>query len=193
VTSLFCFTTPAPLLISIAIEQSHKTGGDCIYVDFDDQTHAALKQAQLSPTPIRATDHSNWHQRDTAFKAIAMPGILDFPIPSTELPVWQVISLDRLNFFYRGNAQKEYDLVTSLNWDLAYVPLDIHHPLPWKLARNHRVMGVQAGPLRTREMRDMLTVMNWDVGIPFLELIVETQLDKAFVDKYGYEAKVYQD
>ena len=54
-------------------------------------------------------------------------------------------------------------------------------------------MGVQAGPLRTREMRDMLTVMNWDVGIPFLELIVETQLDKTFVDKYGYEARVYQE
>ena len=187
-TSLFLFTVPAPLLISLAIDEGHSSGGDILCVSFDDNTYGVLKQAQLSPMPLRATDHSNWKQRDIAFKEVAMPGSLDFNIPGTELPVWQVISLDRLNFFYRGNALKEWQLLISLKWDKAFVPLDLHHPLTWKIGRKFSpTIGVQAGPVRTREMLDVL-----NAGIQFSDMLVEDKPSQDFVNKHGYNARVYE-
>lgn len=181
-TSLFLFTTYSDFLRDTALRVLYR--GDCLVADTDPGIAQALSQAKIASLPIRAVGAQSWAERDTAFKALAMPGVaLDIPFPETELPMWKVLSLDRFSFWYRGlHARQEYDLVMALEWERAYVPLDFHHPLLYALARHSKreVVGIQSDSLRTREWYDLA-----HAGLPLSSVLVQSIKDKVLLEGWG--------
>ena len=112
----------------IALAYDCLDSGPTVVVDFDDAIHAQLKSLGISSIPIRVPGDTSWAQRDTDFAKLALPGSLTEPFPLTDLPMWKVLSLDRLSFWYRGRqAQLEYEAVMGLDWDSALVPLRLHN------------------------------------------------------------------
>jgi len=151
-----------------------------IFADLDDGIHSQLKSLGISSTPIRMPGDHSWAVRDTEFAGYAMPGSLDFEFQCTTLPAWKVLSLDRFSFWYRGRqARLEYEAVMGLNWDNAIVPLSLHHPLPWRIAKDKPVMAVQVEPLRTRAWRDWLSR-----PVPYTKVFVSSQRDADFIKQF---------
>lgn len=161
----------------------HDIAGDMIVVDFDDSVHSVLKQSLISSIPIRIQQTRDWATRDKKFKELFMPGGLAFDIPTTKLEAWKMASLDRFNFWFRPDAYAEYKMVMTLRWDTAYVPIDINHPLPWMLARHsgRDVIGVQCGPVRTREFYDLLK----SGSFLFKKVVMASERDLEFVKPHA--------
>lgn len=178
-TSLIVATNLSETLISTIFSVRHDSAGDVIVVDLDDNVHTALKQNLISSIPIRIQQTNAWTTRDKSFRELFMPGGLGFDIPTTKLEVWKMASLDRFNFWFRPDAYAEYEMVMTLRWNTAYVPIDINHPLPWMLARysEREVIGVQCGPVRTREFYDLLK----SGCFPFKKVIMSSERDLEFV------------
>jgi hypothetical protein len=109
----------------------------------------------------------------------------------TNLPLYKVMSIDRLNFWYRGlQAKRQFESIMALEWDTAYVPLDLYHPLPFALARHsgRKVIGVQISSLRTREWYDLLSS-----AVPnFAEWKVGRESDLKFLQSFGVKADLIQ-
>lgn len=170
-------------MVNICLSQLHSEAGQTIVVDLQDDVHTTLKQVGISSLPIRVSQKMDWGRRDSAFRELAMPGKqLDFDIPGTKLPLWKVLSIDRLSFWYRWESAKmEYDLVTALNWNKAFVPLDVNHPLPWALARHsgREVIAVQSGPIRTREIYDLAQ----SGALPFSAVVHTSGEDAAWLTR----------
>ena len=178
-TSLILATNLSETLLSTVFSVKHDSAGDVIVVDFDDGVHSALKQNLISSIPIRIQQTRDWTTRDKSFKELFMPGGLHFDIPTTKLEAWKMSALDRFGFWFRPDAYAEYEMVMTLRWDTAYVPLDINHPLPWMLVRysGREVIGIQCGPIRTREFYDLLK----SGGFPFKKVVMVSQRDLEFL------------
>lgn len=189
-TTLIVFTAFSKLLVGIAIREIRQLADDVIVVDFSDDIHKALKDFKISSFPIRASGYKSWPERDVAFKRDFMPGKqLDFDIPTTELKIWKMAALDRWSFWYRGlQAKKEYEYLMTMRWDRAIVPADMHHPLPWTLARHSGkpITAVKAGSFRTREWHDALVAKT----VPFDAVIADLESDIAFLKTYGYAGRL---
>ena len=169
-TTLIACTTLSETLLSFTFNELHRTAGDTIVIDFDDGVHAELKKHLISSIPIRTGMKFDWEKRDSLFKVLFMPGsALGIKLPTTDLEAWKMMSLDRFSFWFRPNSFEEYQYVMSLKWDVAIVPLDLHHPLPWALARysGKEVVAVQCGPVKTREMYDIIA----SGSLPFSKII----------------------
>ena len=170
----------------IALAYDCLDSGPTVVVDFDDAIHAQLKSIGISSIPIRVPGDSSWAQRDTDFAKLALPGSLTEPFPLTDLPMWKVLSLDRLSFWYRGRqARLEYEAVMGLDWDSALVPLSLHNPLPWRIAREKPTMAVQTELLRTRAWLDWLSK-----PMPFTRVFLTSQKDVDFVKPY-YRGEIH--
>lgn len=157
--------------------------GPTVVVDFDDEIHSKLKSFGISSIPIRVPGDSSWAKRDTEFANLAMPGSLDFNFKGTSLSAWKVLSLDRFSFWYRGRqAQLQYEAIMGLDWERGLVPLSLHHPVPWRIARERQVMAVQVEALRTRAWRDWLSK-----PLPFTKLFLWSQRDIDFLKNFAGE------
>lgn len=182
-TTLVVATTFSELFRDVVIREIHVR--PVIVVDFSDDIRSLLKQAKISPIAIRVQAKMGWGERDSSFKQLAMPGKqLDFCAPGTVLPVWEVLSIDRLSFWFRGRtAQMEYEALMGMDWKRALVPMDLHHPLPYALARHsgREVVGVQTGSLRTREWHDLVKA-----GLPFSSVVVSSEKDRQLLEHWGY-------
>ncbi|MHA2219957.1 MAG: hypothetical protein ACXACY_29025 [Candidatus Hodarchaeales archaeon] len=117
--------------------------------------------------------------RDESFAVLAMPGIFENQVfADTDLEIWKVLSIDRLKFWYSHLSIKIDDFIQRLDWDKAYVSLDLNDALPWIAADEDReVIAVQTVPLKTREMLDMARYLN------FSKYIVSSEADKEFLLK----------
>ena len=183
VTSLIVATSLSETFLSTIFSVKHDSAGDVIVVDFDDGVHSALRQNLISSIPIRIQQTRDWTTRDKSFKELFMPGGLGFDIPTTKLEAWKMASLDRYNFWFRPDAYSEYEMVMTLRWNTAYVPIDINHPLPWMLARysEREVIGVQCGPIRTREFYDLIK----SGSFPFKKVIMNSERDTEFLKPHA--------
>lgn len=182
--TLVLFTAIGNGMISLAYDAMDS--GQTVCVDFDDAIHAQLKQLGISSIPLRMPGDTSWSQRDSDFAKAAMPGSLDFNFPGTNLPVWKVLSLDRLSFWYRGRqADMEYEAVMGLEWETAIAPFSLGHPLPWRLAQEKKVVAMQTEPIRTRAWRDWLSR-----PVPFSSVFVQSQNDADFLKKF-YSGNIY--
>ncbi len=188
--NLVLFTTTSHLLEHITLEsiRLHET----VVVDTHDSVHARLTEIGISSIPLRSPGDRGWAERDSSFAELAMPGTqLLEPFGGTNLPMWKVMSIDRLNFWYRGKqAKNQFESIMALEWDKAFVPLDLHHPLPFALARHsgRYVIGVQVSTLRTREWLDLLSAhvpqfAEWKVGQPN---------EQKWLAKFGIQADLVQ-
>lgn len=122
---------------------------------------------------------------DRQFKDDFMPGILDgTDVPDTELPLWQVLSLDRLKFWHRSDVPAEVDFLLSMRFNHAYTSFDMGDPIPFALARKIDVIAVKTEPIRTREVFDLAP---W---LEFSGYIVDTVHDRKFLDRVGVSGSV---
>jgi len=190
--SIILFTQISQTMLQVALQEIWHNSENCLVVDTDDSIHAILEQYAISSMPLRAQGKVNWSKRDSAFRELCMPGKqLGISFPTTELPIWKVIAMDRLNFWYLGDLISSwYKYLLALDWQKAYVSADLHNPLGWALAKHsgRQVVGVKAASLRTREWYDMLHTG----GIPFSALITEKESDMRFLKDNGYEREVLQ-
>ena len=181
VETLFLFTSLSHEMIDAAVQESFQSSGQVIFVDLDDSIRGNLKNLGISSVPIRVEKKMDWGKRDTEFRTLAMPGKqLDYNFPGTDLPVWKVLSLDRLSFWYRGDVVKrQYEALMALNWDRAIVPLDMYHPLPWYLARysGRQATAIQVSSLKTREWLDLLE----STKLPFSKVVTASEDRKSVV------------
>jgi len=141
----------------------------------------AMKAVGLSPVFIDLGLRVDWAERDAAFKALALPGKLDFCIPSTDLPLWKVISLDRLSFWYGGAMQdRVIEFVGSLEFDRAIVSFDLGQPGLWFLDRfdlaEYTAVGV--GRIRSRSLLDYMP------ALPFSQFVVNHESDARFLGRH---------
>jgi hypothetical protein len=115
------------------------------------------------------------------FAKIAMPGVLEgYTIPGIDLPLWEVISIDRLRFWYRPSAVVLADLIEQMIWDEVLVSLDINNTsmltcMTIAKERGARSTAIKTGQLRSREMMDLVKIMTFD------EYIVSYEDDEEFL------------
>src|SRR3990167_5643819 len=174
-------------MLQVALKEIWRNGeNNCLVVDTDDSIHAILEQHSISSLPLRAQVKVDWGKRDSAFRELCMPGKqLGISFPTTELPLWKVIAMDRLSFWYMGDMMPNwYKYLLALDWQKAYISADLHNPLGWTLAKHsgRKIIGVKVGSLRTREWYDMLHTD----GVPFSALISEKESDVRFLKDNGH-------
>ena len=184
-TTLIVATRLSQLFVRIAIDELMRDA-DTIVVDTDLQVHGTLKGHNISSihlSPARNV-RFDWGERDANFKSLFMDGDqLKCNFPSTELPVWKVVALDRFSFWFTDKESTElYDMIMALRWDRAIVSADLNNELPWSLARysGRPVWGVKVSSFRTREWYDLGLTGN----IPFTGLYIGNESDKAFLSRF---------
>ena len=188
--NLCLFTATSHLLEHLTLEsiRLHET----VIVDTDDSIHNHLQSIGISSVALRSPGDNGWGDRDKSFAGLAMPGVqLADTFLGTNLPLYKVMSIDRLNFWYRGlQAKRQFESIMALEWDVAYVPLDLHNPLPFALMRHsgRKVIGVQISTLRTREWHDLLSS-----AVPnFSEWKVGRETDRKFLESFGVKADLIE-
>ena len=184
--SIIVATSLSQTLLSIIYKEQHVTAGDTLVIDLDDSSRATLGNYSIGSLALRPQVVTNWEKRDRAFKALSMPGAqLGEMFPDTKLPLYKVMAMDRLNFWYLGEyADKCFEYLMALDWKRAYVCSDLFTPIGWSLAKHsgREVIGVKTGSFRTREWYDLLH----SESIPFASMLVEKETDKLFLVNNGY-------
>ena len=160
----------------------------CIVIDTDDSVRAQLKNVGISSIPVRGLGFKSWAERDTSFRELAMPGNLDMNFPGTDLPVWKVLSIDRLSFWFKP-SRFEIETVLALDWENALVPLDLRHSLPWVVGRMKPTMAVQTQPIRTRDWVSLFAAGQ----VPFSEMIAWNQRDSEFISGFIQKPVAYHE
>jgi hypothetical protein len=120
---------------------------------------AQLKQYKLPVQNIYCTPQITHEDRDKQFAELAMPGVFDdATFPRTELPIYEVLSIDRLSFWNRSTISEiEQELIRSLEWDKAIVDLNIYETLPFVVMHEAKKRGayitaVETVHLKSREV-----------------------------------------
>ena len=127
---LFCITTSSDLMIQTLIEKYNR---DEVLVVTPYQ-HIKAEVDKLS-IPCILLRHRNIDliESETFFKQTMMPGdfMADETFSGTSLGLADVLSLDRLKFWFDHSAGENSRFIESLNWDTAYVSLDLDSAYPW--------------------------------------------------------------
>lgn len=180
---LFAITSINNNMLNLLLEERGKS--DVVAVTTGPDIFELMKQYDIHCHLLvpQAVDVS---LRDESFAALAMPGIFgDQVFGGTDLEIWKVLSIDRLKFWYSYSSIKMDDFIGHLDWDKAYVSLDLNDVLPWIVADvDKEIIAVQAGPLKTREMLDMVKYLN------FNKYIVSSEADKEFLLKICPDATI---
>jgi hypothetical protein len=103
VTTLAVVSSLSRAYLDLIIQSIHRE--KTVVVDTDDGLHAQLKAVGISSIPLRGVGPKSWAERDVRFRELAMPGNLTANFPGTDLPIWKVLSIDRLNFWFRPSSQ----------------------------------------------------------------------------------------
>src|SRR3990167_8316822 len=105
-TTLVLATRLSKLFIRIAIDELLRDSS-VIVVDTNAEVHSVLKGHNISSIHLESSrkGRMDWGERDSNFKSLFMDGDqLKCNFPSTELPVWKVLALDRFSFWYNQDA-----------------------------------------------------------------------------------------
>jgi hypothetical protein len=129
-------------------------------------------------------------EKDRLFAEEMMPGKMEVynNLPETELPVWKVISLDRLKFWFDHTADKNMGFIDGIDADKIYVSMDINSPYPW-YASAYKYSGVetvavQCSPIKTPEFMLLAGILNFDT------YVVASPEEELFLKKLGVKGKV---
>lgn len=120
---------------------------------------AQLKQLHLPVQNIYCEPPMTHEARDRQFAELAMPGVFgDTVFPNSDLPLYEVLSIDRLSFWNRSFvAETEQEIIASLQWDMAITDLNIYSTLPFAVLsearkRNAKTIAIETVSLRSREV-----------------------------------------
>ena len=124
-------TSVSDTLETAVLEQSLATANDLLILTPSQDVKRELERIGFDVTLLSYHISSSWENRDKLFKKVAMPGeILNINFPDTNLPVWEILSLDRLSFFFNGEESvKQLESLEWLRFDKAIISLDIHSHL----------------------------------------------------------------
>ena len=103
----------------------------------------------------------------------------------SDLQVWEVLSLDRLKFWFDHTADTNASFIDGFDADKIYVTLDMDSPYPWLFEYlGVYVIGVQTKPIRTPEFVLFSTLLD------FTEYIVLSEEDEEFLKKINIQGKI---
>lgn len=156
----------------------NRENGNVTVVSTFAEVNIRLKEAGIPSQHMLVTPPENRKERDESFADLAMPGALGgYDFPDTTLPVWQVLSIDRLSFWYEGEKSDTLlNLVDSLDWDTLLTDIHIYSHYPFAAAhlakkRGARTIGVVTTPVYDIEYRRIKK----NLGNLFDEVIQEKQ------------------
>ena len=168
------------LFLSICLEKRQREAGKTIYLCLNNESFAALKGIGISPILLNISEGQSRVENDADFYKWAMPGGLNANLPSTDLPAWKVLSLDRLYFWFKNSPLKT-ELINSFRRDHLIVSLDIEEPILWSLACGESTTAVQCGSIMSRTMSDLTPYL------PFSKIVTRDDASKKFLEKFGYD------
>jgi len=186
-TTLVLCTQLSEVFLHVLAEEALATSEDMLLLVTNEELAKELSRLGYSPVLFNLNTKHDWIEHDTLFAELALPGkVLNCMFPNTELGVWEVLSLDRLSFFFQGKqAQKELELLQMLRFDKAIVSLDPYHHLPWvvgQLAKQRNIPCVAAQTakyLPTREVEDLVHSPYMDC---FSEIVVGKKRDAEWLN-----------
>ena len=118
VRPLVLATSFSPLFSRVCLDLQKKYMGTAIFATTQKDSFQNMKAIGISPILIEIPSKTDWVKKDKTFRADYMPGeSLDFNIPSTDLPIWKSLSLDRLYFWYAEDwPQKILSLIECFDY-----------------------------------------------------------------------------
>ena len=187
-TTLAVVTAFSRTYAATCLAIQHRELGKGIFITPQKDSYQSMKSMGLSPILLDVETHQTWTERDAHFASVAMPGSMEFGFEGTNLPVWKVMSIDRLYFWFRGKSVfRAIEAIEALSFDKLLVSLDIHSPLPWALANLHPAVAVQCGSILSREFSDLAPYL------PFDKILVRDEISAKFLKKCGTkEDKILQ-
>lgn len=178
--TLILITAHDELALDYFIEEYNRS--ECIVIATEAGAHKRAKEAGLPSQLVTSVLAESPRERDKCFADLAMNGVFgDTKFLGTELDIADVLSIDRLSFWYGGvNAGNVADMTLALDWQRLVTVLDIHHPLPLLLAQYARE-SIAVCSDWSRELSDI--ELNFDKIItteetrPFLEKIFDGTIE----------------
>jgi hypothetical protein len=189
--TLFVITSLSDLMINRLLFEHSR--GDIIVVTPRQDVADLLAQFGIDAFLLATDIHSDIEGRDRQFKELAMPGVFsDTAFDTSDLPVWQVLSIDRLKFWYTPESEIFLGFIDNLKWDKAYISLDIGSVLPISVMNLAKERGaysyaVKTEPIKTIEILDMIPFLTFD------EYLVDTKEDARFLENAGGEVSVTEE
>ena len=124
---LFCVTQLSDILVTELLFQNSRG----LVTVVTDKPHIVDKFKELGIHSLLLRDrHMDISKQDKTFADLFMPGLLEDQ--SIEgLPLWKVLSLDRLKFWFNPSSTENIEFLRSLSFDKVFISLDLHGTLPW--------------------------------------------------------------
>mgnify|MGYP001575123663 FL=1 len=185
-TSLAIVSSVSDLLQYYLVREHRRTNGELSIIATTQQSYQQIKQVGLSPILIQPNPKFSWAEHDQLFSKIAMweTEALDFELPGLHLPIWKVLSLDRLSFWFGGAYSERFRrLIDLMKRDRLIVSLDMKSPHVWGY-RDVSYTAVQTQPIRTRD------VLDFAPHLPFSQIVLRSQRDADFLKEQGYKGEL---
>lgn len=149
---LFVVTKSSELLLSHVIN----TPADERIVIADNRFAEPFLNIGVQIVPI-VPRNTTTADRDKSFYTAAMPGLFgDTVFPSTELPVWKVLGIDRLRFWHypHDDITKIMDMI---KFDDLIVSFDLQSPVVWQAVEHFgKCDAIKVGSILDRQHLDFL-------------------------------------
>jgi len=182
--SLFVITTMSQLMLDILLHE-HNENDVTVVTPYDNVANDMFNLG-ISCFPIKQKTMSISEQ-DRMFADEMLPGVMESygNFLGTELPVWKVLSLDRLKFWFDYGAKSNLDFIRSFEYDYLYVSLDLDSPYPWNICpEDAHYIAVKTNPIRTAEF------VLYSPRFEFDEIWVDSREDEEFLKKIRMKTAV---
>lgn len=166
--SLFIITRVSPPVIDLIIQK--KNIGEVALVSPYPQTISYFASLGINGFLLRQKNLTI-SEKDRLFAEKMLPGKMEAygNFKDEELPVWKVLSLDRLKFWFDHPASINSDFINGISADEVYVSLDMDSPYPWTYKWDLWTTAIQIGNIRTPEFYFMSSLMKFDEYIVLAE------------------------
>ena len=190
-TTLILCTSLSNLLIREILVEHNNQSGDVIILSTNTSANKSLKEIGLPSQFISTSIEQSWTDRDSEFRELCLPGVFgDTKFAGTQLEIYKVLGIDRLNFWYNGiNGEQMCHYIESLKWNKLIVSLDLYHHLPLYSMYLAKERGAYCKAVKThavlsREFYDIAKLLSCN------EIVVETDSELKFLKEKGYWGKV---
>lgn len=183
--TLFLITSISNLMLDILLKEK-----DALIVSPRQEIISLASELGMDAFHLSTDKYLDVKTRDAKFKELAMPGVFeDCVFEDTTLPIWQVLAIDRLKFWYSPENEDYLNFIDSLNWTKAFVSLDIGGVLPISVMhlaqeREAYCVAVRTEPIKTVELVDIVPLLT------FNEYIVSEKEDGRFLKSVDAQGKI---
>lgn len=191
---LFCITTSSDLMIQTLIEQHNRN--EVLVVTPYQYIKTNIDRLDI-PCILLRQQNIEIEEADRVFAKTMMPGwyMKDAVFTGTSLGIADVISLDRLKFWFDYSSDENIEFIESLNYDETYVSLDLDSIYPLLVggyaydvvdeeAIRIKNTAVVTNSIRTPEF------IGYAKHLDFDEYLVGSQEDASFLEKTVEKAKI---